>query len=189
MMKKLKQLGFFSYGEVIPGLKLYGKPAPYPVLNERSVRAGAGIMFVLGLFAFFQAFFLREFTYINIIVVIFFIDFFIKVVLGSKFSPITIIGDFLVRGQEPEYVGAIQKRFAWTIGLVLSVIMMTLIFGFSVMGPFNLVICILCLVFMFLESVVGVCVGCKIYNYLLAAKIIPQPEYKPVCPGNVCSID
>ncbi|MCA9363245.1 DUF4395 family protein [Candidatus Kaiserbacteria bacterium] len=120
MFEKLKSLGFFKCGKEIPGLMIHGKAAPYPVLNERAIRAGAGIMFVLGLFAFFQAFYLREFIFIQVFVVIFFIDFFTKVIIGTKFSLISNVANWIVRKQTPEYVGAVQKRFAWTIGLVLS---------------------------------------------------------------------
>lgn len=63
-------------GTVIPGLVLHGKTAPYPVINERAVRAGAGITFALGFFAFFQAFYLAEFTYLKLLVPLLFIDFF-----------------------------------------------------------------------------------------------------------------
>lgn len=112
MINKLKEYGFFKYGHTIPNLLIYGKPAPYPVLNERAIRAGAGIMFALGLFAFFHAFYLRDFLYIKIFVLLFFIDFLMKVVVGIKFSPISQIANFVVQKQHPEYVGAVQKRFA-----------------------------------------------------------------------------
>jgi len=189
MLETLKKYGFFTYGKVIPGLVVHGKPAPYPVLNERAIRAGAGMMFALGFFAFFQAFYLREFLYINIFVVIFFIDFFIKVIVGTKFSPVSNLANLIVRRQTPEYVGAVQKRFAWSIGLVLSGIMMVLLFGFGVQGLPNLVICGFCLTIMFMESAFGICVGCKIYNALITIGVLRQPEYKPACPGNVCSIE
>lgn len=189
MFSRLKSYGFFTYGQTIPGLTLHGKPAPYPVLNERAVRAGAGMMFALGLFAFFHAFYLRDFTLIQIFVIVFFVDFFAKVILGTRFSPISQLANLIVRGQEAEYVGAIQKRFAWSIGLVLSGAMLVLLFGFGVQGWPNLLICGVCLTFMFMESAFGICVGCKLYNWLLAAGVMPQPEYKPVCPGNVCSIE
>lgn len=188
-MEALKQMGFFIYGKTIPGLMIHGKPAPYPVLNERAIRAGAGIMFALGFFAFMQAFYLREFLFIKVFVVLFFIDFFTKVVLGTKFSPVSNLANFIVRGQTPEYVGAIQKRFAWSIGLFLSGTMMTLLFVFGVQGWPNLLICGVCLTFMFMESAFGICVGCKIYNALMNVGIIPTPEYKPACPGNVCAIE
>jgi len=189
MFETLKQYGFFQYGRIIPGLTIHGQPAPYPVLNERAIRAGAGLMFALGFFAFFQAFYLREFLFIQIFVAIFFFDFLMKVVVGTRFSPISQLANLIVAKQEPEYVGAIQKRFAWSIGLVLAGTMLVLLFGFGIQGWPNLAICGLCLTFMFMESAFGICVGCKMYSGLLAAGIMKQPEYKPACPGNVCAIE
>lgn len=189
MYTKLKQYGFFQYGKIIPNLVVYGKPAPYPVLNERAIRAGAGIMFALGFFAFMQAFYLREYVFIQIFVIFFFFDFFMKVVVGTQFSPISQLANWIVHKQTPEYVGAVQKRFAWAIGLILSGSMVVLIFGFGVLGLPNILICGVCLTFMFLETAFGICVGCKIYNFLLRKKLIQQPEYKPACSGNACAIE
>jgi hypothetical protein len=185
----LQKYGLFKIGETIPGLMLYGKPAPYPVVDDRVVRAGAGIMFALGFFAFFHALHLSNLFYLQIIVTLFFFDFLAKTVIGLRFSPVHQIARLLVRGQAPEYVGAIQKRFAWSIGLMLSGAMLLLLFVFDVRGYINLIICSVCLIFMWLESSAGLCVGCKIYAFLLHHKLIKQPEYKPVCPGNVCSIE
>lgn len=92
----LKSKGFFKYGKIIPGLTIYGKPAPYPVLNERAVRAGAGIMFVLGFFSFMQAFYVKEYVYLKYVVLFFFIDFIMKVIVGTKFSPISILANWVV---------------------------------------------------------------------------------------------
>ena len=55
-------------------------------------------------------------------------------------------------------------------------------------GPINLAICAVCLVCMFMESAFGICIGCKIYNNLIAFGILKAPEYKPACAGNVCSL-
>lgn len=185
----MKAWGLFQYGTVIPNLQIHGQPAPYPVLNERAIRAGAGIMFAVGFFAFFQAFYMREFLFIQIFVAVFFFDFLMKVVVGTRFSPISQLANTIVRTQEPEYVGAIQKRFAWSIGLFLSGVMMVLLFGFGIQGWPNLLICGVCLVFMFMESAFGICVGCKIYSALLTVGIIKQPEVRPACAGNVCAIE
>lgn len=111
-----------------------------------------------------------------------------KVVVGIKFSPMSRLANLIVANQAPEWVGAVQKRFAWSIGLALSGTMVLLLYVFEVRGLPNLTICSICLTFMFMESAFGICVGCKIYNYLLKKGIIPTPEYKPACPGNVCSI-
>lgn len=189
MFSTLRSFGFFTYGTIIPGLTIHGQPAPYPVLNERAIRAGAGLMFVAGFFAFMQAFYLREFLYIKIFVILFFIDFFMKVIVGTRFSPVSQVANLIVSKQAPEYVGAIQKRFAWSIGLALSGTMLVLLYGFGVQGWPNLAICGLCLTFMFMETAFGICVGCKIYNMLLSFGILKQPEYKPACPGNVCAIE
>lgn len=189
MIDVLKRRGFFVYGKEIPGLMIHGKAAPYPVLNERAIRAGAGMVFALGFFSFFQAFYLRDFTFIKILVVFLFIDFLMKVVVGTKFSPVSTVANLIVSKQQPEYVGAVQKRFAWSIGLVLATTMMVLIFAFGVMGLPNLIICGICLTFMFMESAFGICVGCKIYQFLLKQGIIPEPEHRPACAGNVCAIE
>lgn len=189
LLHTLQSKGFFTYGKILPGLTIYGKPAPYPVLNERAVRAGAGIMFVMGFFSFMQALYSGVYEYLAFTVLFFFVDFVMKVIIGTRFSPISIVANWVVRKQTPEYIGAIQKRFAWSIGLVLSGTMVLLVWVFEIRGPINLSICLLCLTFMFLETSFGICVGCKIYNFLLHKGIIATPEYKQACPGNACAIE
>mgnify|MGYP000935186690 CR=1 FL=1 len=185
----LKKFTFGQIGSVIPGLTINGVPAPYPVINERAVRAGAGITFALAFFSFFHAFYLQDFSYLKILVVVLFIDFFSKVILGTRFSPFSRLAAWIVRAQKPEYVGSVQKRFAWSIGLAMSSTMLLLLFVFEVSGLPNLILCGVCLTFMFAESAFGICVGCKLYQWLLRAGIIDAPEYRPACPGNVCAIE
>lgn len=189
MIEKLrKKYGLFMPGEIIPGLQINGKPAPYPVVNERSVRAGAGMLFLLAGSAFGLAFLTADFRLLKIVVVILFIDFFMKVFLGPKFSIVSRIAGFIVRKQKPEYVGGIQKRFAWSIGLLMATLMIFLLFVFQVQGIINLTMCILCLSFMWLESSCGICVGCKIYYAFLRWGILKEPEVLPACPGGACPI-
>ena len=178
-----------SYGKIIPGLKINGVPAPYPVLNERAVRAGAGMMFALGFFAFFHAFYLEQYIYIKILVVLLLIDFSIKVFIKPAWSPFSLLANYIVKNQTPDYVGAIQKRFAWSIGLFLAFTMTILIYGFGIVNEVNLAICAICLTFMFMESAFGICVGCKLYPLAVKYKILSEPHITPVCPGNVCSTE
>ena len=182
----MKRYRVGSFGTIIPGLHINNRPAPYPVLNERAVRAGAGITFAAGFFAFFQAFYLDNFIFLQYLVAVLTIDFSIKVFIGPHLSPLSRLAQWTVTGQTPEYVGALQKRFAWSIGLILALTMSILIFGFSLFGTFTLVICGICLTFMFIESTFGICVGCKIYNGLISYGFVKSPEYKPACSGNVC---
>ncbi len=177
-----------NYGQIIPNLIIHGEPAEYGVVNERSIRATAGIMYALGFFAFFNALFLENRTYLSFLVPIFWFDFFLKTVFGPQYSYLGWIGKLVTLKQKPEYVGAIQKRFAWGIGLTLSSIMMISLFVLQYQGMVNLLICGTCLLFMWLESAAGICVGCKIYNFLLNKKLLPAPVQKPACPGGACSI-
>ncbi|MBT3292907.1 DUF4395 domain-containing protein [Candidatus Peregrinibacteria bacterium] len=177
-----------SYGKIIPDLKINGKPAPYGVVNDRSIRATAGIMFVVGITAFFLTQLLNSRTPLYIVVPIFWLEFLLKTVMGPQWSLFGILGDWLVRKQEPEWVGAIQKRFAWGVGLLFSSTMILLALIMGVKGWIPLSICATCLSFMWLESAAGICVGCKMYGWMISKKIIPAPKYRPVCPGGACSI-
>jgi len=187
-MNTLKKHGFFQPGKIIPGLEINGKPAPYPVLNERAVRAGAGIMLMLGGSAFALALLAQDFRMLKIVVVFFFIDFFTKVILEPKFSPVSNVANLIVKAQKPEYVGAIQKRFAWSIGLTMASLMIVLLYVLDVRGPINLAVCLICLIFMWFETSFGICVGCKIYYGLIKLGIIKKPEIPPACPGGACPI-
>lgn len=177
------------YAPVIPNLEINGKPALYPVVNERAVKATAGIMFALALGTVIYTKMSGDATYMLILVPLFWFDFIIKTLITPRWSIFGFFGKFLVKKQKPEYVGAIQKRFAWAIGLVISSIMMIIFVWLGVRGNVPLIFCGMCLTFMWLESAAGICVGCKIYTKLVKIAVIEETEIKPACPGGVCSLD
>lgn len=177
-----------NYGVFIDGLEIEGKPAPYGVVNENAIRASAGLMFALAFFTMIYTYLTKDFLVVKIVVPLFFISFFLLVFVGPNASPFAIIGNWLSSWRPPEYVGAVQKRFAWMIGLVMATIMMFVIFILNVRGMLPLSICGLCVLFMWLEFSVGFCVGCKIYAFLRDKKLIKEPEFAPVCAGGACSI-
>lgn len=177
-----------AYGKLIPNLEIDGKPAPYGVVNERAIRATAGLMFVIGLTTFFLVRLMGSYTPLYITVPLFWLDFLLKTMVGPEWSIFGVPGRWLVRKQKPEWVGAVQKRFAWGIGLVFASTMIVVALFMGVRGWIPLSICMTCLTFMWLESAAGICVGCGIYKWLLTKKLIPQPEVQPVCPGGVCTI-
>lgn len=192
-----------TYGKIIPNLTIDGVPAPYGVVNEREIRAAAGIMLVVGLMALFGVVYEQNIQLAFWVVLAFWTDFVLKVLIGPEWSYIGRIGAWIVRSQKPEYVGAIQKRFAWSIGLVLSSIVLFLIGRLvftagGVCAPVGvglspcfapMLLCGICLFFMWLESAAGICVGCHIYSWCLKRGWIQQPEYRPACPGGVCSLE
>jgi len=105
-----------KFGEDVEGYKI-------PVLNEREIRASAGILFLLLFISLMLIIFKGNFLLIKYGITMFLTDFIIRVFVNPKFSPSLIMGRLIVRNQVPEYVGAQQKKFAWIIGVVLAVIM------------------------------------------------------------------
>ncbi|MBT3450511.1 DUF4395 domain-containing protein [archaeon] len=177
-----------QFGELIPNLKLYGEKADYRVLNERDARAAAGIMFILGSIAFALAFLLKNFTLIRIFVIMFTIEFGTRVLINPNYAPFYSLGKLLVSNQEPEWSGAIQKKFAWSLGFGLAGIMLLVMFIFNLKGIVPLTICVTCLTLLWLETSLGVCVGCKMYNGMINLGWIKKPKIKPACPGGVCKL-
>ena len=163
----------FQFGESLDGYSV-------PVLNERAVRAAAGILFFFAMVTFMNAMLLGNFQPTRVFVVAFLIDFTLRIFVNPKYSPSLILGQWMVRHQEPEYVGAPQKRFAWAIGFSLALLMLYLIVIKGVIGPVNMLVCGTCLLLLFFESSFGICIGCKLYNLLGKNKV-------ELCPGNVCS--
>ena len=107
-----------QFGETVEGYNI-------PVLNEREIRAAAGILFLGLIISLMQILYKNDFLIVKYFITIFLIDFTIRVFINPKFSPTLIIGRLVVRNQVPEYVGAAQKKVAWLIGLFLSATMFT----------------------------------------------------------------
>jgi len=164
----------FQFGQKLPEYEVR-------VLNERAVRASAGILFFFAMAAFMNAWLLGNFQPTRVFVVAFLVDFSIRIFINPLHAPSLILGQWVVRNQQPEYVGAPQKRFAWAIGFVLALAMLHLMVLNNVVGPINLIVCALCLTLMFFESAFGICIGCKIYNFF-------NKEKARLCPGGVCEL-
>jgi hypothetical protein len=144
-------------------------------------------MFAIGISTLWLVVIGGYYNLLYFVVPLFFVEFLLKVFISPDFSIFRPLLSPLMKKQKPEYVGAIQKRFAWSIGLIMAGTMLILI-SFGVTGIAPLTICGICLFFMWLESSVGVCVGCNIYSFLLKKKIIKEPEHKPACAAGVCEI-
>ncbi len=175
-----------TYGTIIPGLTIDGHPAPYGVVNERAVRATAGIMFLIGVVTFFAIRSTGNYTPLMIVVPLFWLDFLLKTVFGPHYSIFGVAGRWATRKQRPEWVGAAQKRFAWSIGLALSSVMLVVSVFLHVRGWLPFAICLTCLTFMWMESALGICAGCTIYRWLQRLGVIRVPEHQPACPGGAC---
>lgn len=150
-----------------------------PVLNERAVRASAGILFALALVGFMRAWLLGDFGFVRVFALAFLIDFSLRLFVTPLASPSLVLGQWFVRGQQPEWVSAQPKRFAWALGYVLALVTVYLVVYQGVVGPLNLLVCVLCLTLLFFESAFGICLGCKVYAWLNRS----APEQ---CAGDAC---
>ena len=161
-----------QFGENVEGYNI-------PVLNEREIRASAGILFLATFISLMLIIFKNNFLPIKYVITLFLTDFIIRVFVNPKFSPTLIIGRLIVGNQVPEYVGAQQKKFAWIIGVALSATMFIFMVVVNSYSPITGIICLICLVFLFFESAFGICLGCKFYSMFYKEKA----QY---CPGEVC---
>ena len=163
-----------KFGEDVEGYNI-------PVLNEREIRASAGILFLCMFISLMLILFKGNFLMIKYFIIIFLSDMLIRVFINPKFSPSLIIGRLIVRNQVPEYVGAPQKIFAWKIGIVLASLMfilLVLINSYSIITGLG---CLICLIFLFFESAFGICLGCLVYPLF-------YKEKAKYCAGEVCEV-
>ncbi|MBI9073369.1 MAG: DUF4395 domain-containing protein [Melioribacteraceae bacterium] len=173
---------FFSFGEYVDGVG-------YKVLDERVMRGSAGIMLLLAFIAFVNGFVIKNYIVIPYIVGFLMMNFIIGVFINPKLSPTIFIAKLFVRKQSPLPIGAIQKKFAWSLGFILSTTIFILSFfllqDVTYFDPVCM-LCLICLLFLYLETAFGICMGCKFYNLAVWLKIMKKPEEKPVCMGNSC---
>ena len=163
-----------QFGENVEGYNI-------PVLNEREIRAAAGLLFLATFLSLMFILFKGNFVPIKYVIILFLTDFMIRVFINPRYSPTLILGRLIVRNQTPEYVGAAQKKFAWIIGVILAG---TMFVFFNIVNAFSLItgiICLICLIFLFFESAFGICLGCKFYPLFFKDKV----QY---CPGEVCDV-
>lgn len=161
-----------QFGEEVEGHDI-------PVLNEREIRAAAGFLFLATFLSLMFIVFQGNFVPIKYVVTFFLLDFIIRVFISPRYSPTLIVGRLIVRNQNPEYVGARQKKFAWKIGVGLSAIMFIFLVLVNAYSPITGIGCLICLIFLFFEAAFGICLGCKFYPLF-------YKEKARYCPGEIC---
>ncbi len=177
-------MSIISFGEYIEGKK-------YKVLDERRMRASAGLMFLLGVIAFINGFVLQNYIVIPFIAGFLMLNFMIGIFINPKYSPTIFVAYLFVRKQSALPIGAIQKKFAWSLGLALSLVIFTLsLFLINDVSFFKPVcmLCMICLILLYAETAFGICFGCKLYYLALRHKLLKQPEEKPNCMGDSCEV-
>lgn len=115
----------------------------------------------------------------------------------ARFSPTIQIASYLARHKPPVWKPIAPKRFAWGLGITLASFCLIFfnpdlfattlngVFGSELLPttynyiPYQIPIALLylCLAMMWLEVVLGFCLGCKIHSLLVWLRIINEPCY------------
>ena len=171
-MNFLKQ--FFYFGEQVEGYSVR-------VINEREARAAAGLMFLLGFFSFLKGYLTADYSAERLMIIAFVIELGMRVLVNPKYAPFMVVARLMVRNQKVDYVGAPQKRVAWSLGLALGLFMYWLVFKEVNMGWMNFAGCVICVTLLYFETAFGICLGCYLYNVF-------NKEKAQLCPGGMCEI-
>jgi hypothetical protein len=167
------------------GLAVDGRELRAAVVNENEVRAAAGVTLVIGAVVFSYAYFMRQYIPLQVVASLFFVEFLIRVTIGFRYSPVGALARGLALNRPPEWVSAKPKRFAWTLGLGMT-FAMVIITTIGIRGLLPRTICLICLALMWMESALGLCLGCLIYGVMVRQgwKRI-DPEFE-VCADGAC---
>ncbi|MBI4911119.1 MAG: DUF4395 domain-containing protein [Acidobacteria bacterium] len=165
-------MAIIQFGESVEGYSV-------PVLNEREVRAAAGLLFLATFLSLMFIVFRGNFVPIKVVIPFFFADFLVRVFVSPRYAPTLVLGRLIVGRQTPEWVAAKPKRLAWILGVLLSGVMFVMMVWMNTYSPVTGIICLLCLVFLFFESAFGICLGCLFYPLVYREKPV-------LCPGEVC---
>jgi hypothetical protein len=152
----------------------------FEVLNEREVRASAGILFAIGFAGYVIALVTFDFRLVQAFAMFFLFDMIIRLVVSPRYSPTMALGRLAVYWQRPEWVSAKPKRMAWGLGFGLA---LTTCFTMGQLGAPSwivLTMCGVCMALLFLEVAFGICVGCMLQQRLSKEKL-------HLCPGDSCN--
>jgi hypothetical protein len=137
------------------------------IVDEVSVRMVAGVVALASLLALL--------TGARVIVVLLAYGFCARVLAGPRVSPVALLVTRVVRPRVPvaeRPVPGPPKRFAQAIGAALTVCASVLLVGFGAAVGWWLVGAVV--IAATLESVFGLCLGCRVFALLMRAGLIPD---------------
>jgi len=144
---------------------LFSFPDPVNEVSARLVAGGVVLMSVATI--------ALQLPWMTLVIAL---GFLARVLTGPKLSP---LGLFVTRWLTPRldlearYVPGPPKRFAQGIGLAFSTTAAVLALGFGLDGAAYVVLGLLAAAAT-LESVFGLCLGCKMFALLMRAGLVPQ---------------
>jgi hypothetical protein len=155
-------------------------------VDENAVRAAAGITLMIGAAAFSVALFQKQYVPLQAVTTFFFVEFLARLTVGIHRSPVGVVAHWMTSRRAAEPVSAQPKYFAWKLGLALA-FSMTLITNSGIRGWLPRSLCIVCMTLMWMESALGLCLGCQIHAWLVRrGRTAKDPAM--VCSGGVCEL-
>jgi hypothetical protein len=103
-------------------------------------------------------------------------DFLLRTTFGPKASPIALGVQRFVRprvGADKRPTPGPPKRFAAGIGATLTSVAAVL-WALGIAGPVVVGIGVIMVIFPALESILGICVGCKVFGLLMKVGLVPE---------------
>ena len=201
------------YGQAVEGFTMEWDK--YGFVDETEIRIAAWIALAFALLSFYFVVFNWNFNLGFVTVWIIWLDFVLKVFVWPDFSIFWRITRLFLKWKEKIMVWSVQKKFAWSIGVVLSTFVMFCMLILSwytacshpevlsiieminnnvannalIAMPMNpaILACALCIIFMFLESVFWICVGCKMYKFLVKKGVMKKVPHQN-CVNWACEI-
>ena len=151
-----------------------------PVINERAVRASAGILFLLGFSAWLYGVITGDLQPMRGFGALFAVEMYVRLFLGTRFTPTLLLGALITRHQRPEWVDAKSKRLAWGLGFVMALVGCLALGWLGLPAVIAQTVCAICLSLLYLEAVFGICVGCELARRFAREK-------PTLCAGDTCS--
>ncbi|MGY6497451.1 MAG: DUF4395 domain-containing protein [Microcella sp.] len=150
------------------------------VVNERAVRASAGILFLGGFAAWQYSVITTDLRPMQLFGIVFALEMYLRLFVGTRYTPTLAIGTLITRPQRPEWVDARSKRLAWTLGLVMALSGCFALGWLGLMPIIAQVICGICLALLFAEAAFGYCLGCELARRFAREK-------PTLCSGDTCT--
>lgn len=164
----------------------------YKTVDEHLMRHSATVMLYWGLGAFTIGFMMKLFWLLPFILGIFALNFIIGLFIKLDYAPSMLIAKRLHKETVPQPIGAVQKQFAWGLGLTISLIAFTLSILLQEDVRYFVPLCALCIAcntMLYFEAVLSFCVGCQLYKVAKKVGLVKEPAIQPKCMGNSCDID
>lgn len=150
-----------------------------PVVNERAVRASAGILFLGGFAAWMWGVVTGDLQPMRLFGMVFAVEMMLRLFVGTAYTPTLLLGTFATRSQRPEWVEARSKSLAWSLGFGMSMVGCLSLGWLGLPGVIAQTICGICIGLLYLETAFGFCLGCVAAQRFSARK--PQ-----LCAGDTC---